>query len=448
MLNLKYNRPMKDSGIEWIGEIPEDWSMSRLKALLVERKEKNDPVQTEFILSLGANYGVIPYSEKDGGGNKAKEDFTQYKLAYPDDIVMNSMNIVSGSVGLSKYYGCVSPVYYMFYPRTKDINIRYYHHIFQTKVFQRSLLGLGNGIMMKESSNGNLNTVRMRIPVEKLNALQLPVPSVSEQQKIADFLDEKCKHIDAVLEKTRASIEEYKQLKQSVITEAVTKGIRPNRPMKDSGIEWIGEIPEDWKIYRLKHVVGIPITDGTHNTPTYTDKENGSPFLSSKDITSGHIDWSSIKYITKELHEQLQKEVAPKLNDILLAKNGTTGIGALVEDDIVFDIYVTLALIRPNQSIVLPKFLLYLINSSLCKIQYDKHLIGIGVPNLHLNIINNVKVFIPSTKDEQQEIIACLDDKCSEIDTLITKKEQLIEELETYKKSLIYEYVTGKKEVY
>lgn len=248
---------MKDSGIEWIGEIPEDWNMSRLKGLLVERKEKNDPVQTKFILSLGATYGVIPYSEKDGGGNKAKEDFTQYKLAYPDDIVMNSMNIVSGSVGLSKYYGCVSPVYYMFYPRTNDINIRYYHHIFQTKVFQRSLLGLGNGIMMKESSNGNLNTVRMRIPVEKLNALQLPVPSRQEQQKIADILDEKCSHIDSVLEKTRASIDEYKQLKQSVITKAVTKGIRPNRPMKDSGNLWFGNIPSDWNVYKTKYLFSI-----------------------------------------------------------------------------------------------------------------------------------------------------------------------------------------------
>lgn len=250
-----------------------------------------------------------------------------------------------------------------------------------------------------------------------------------------------------MLEKVRASIDEYKQLKQSVITQAVTKGVRPNRPMKDSGIEWIGEIPANWKVYPLKYLVDIPITDGTHNTPTYTDKENGSPFLSSKDITSGHIDWSSIKYITKELHEQLQKEVAPKRNDILLAKNGTTGIGALVEEDIVFDIYVTLALIRPNQSIVLPKFLLYLINSSLCKIQYDKHLIGIGVPNLHLNIINNVKVIITDAKDEQQEIVSYLDEKCSEIYKIIAKKEQLIEELETYKKSLIYEYITGKKEV-
>lgn len=429
-------RAMKDSGIEWIGEIPKDWDLMRLQFCLNEIKEKNLPVKSEQVLSLVKDKGVMPYEEKGNVGNVAKEDISEYKLAYPNTLILNSMNILIGSVGISKYFGCVSPVYYVF-KETKMSDLRFINYIFTTNEFQKELRKYANGIM----------EIRLRVSAQDIFKRIIAYPNKQEQIKIADFLDEKCSHIDSVLEKVRASIDEWKQLKQSVITQAVTKGIKPNRPMKDSGIEWIGEIPANWKVYPLKYLVDIPITDGTHNTPTYTDKENGSPFLSSKDITSGHIDWSSIKYITKELHEQLQKEVAPKRNDILLAKNGTTGIGALVEEDIVFDIYVTLALIRPNQSIVLPKFLLYLINSSLCKIQYNKHLIGIGVPNLHLNIINNVKVIITDAKDEQQEIVSYLDEKCSEIDKLITKKEQLIEELETYKKSLIYEYVTGKKEV-
>ena len=145
------SREMKDSGIEWIGEIPEEWKIKRLKALLVERNQKNDNLKTKFILSLGVNYGVVPYSEKEGGGNKAKENLKDYKVAYPGDIVMNSMNIISGSVGISNYMGCVSPVYYMFYPRNNDVNINYYHYLFQTKAFQRSLVGLGNGILIKEN---------------------------------------------------------------------------------------------------------------------------------------------------------------------------------------------------------------------------------------------------------------------------------------------------------
>ena len=419
-------RAMKDSGIEWIGEIPKDWSISKYKYY-----SDNRMGETILVEDTNIEEGVPIYS--------ATQDDKILGYVKNPSLVLHKGDFVIPARGNS--IGCVSVV-------KEDVAT-----CTQTTICSRNIKNINKDFLFYCSLGLHSEWFKYEgsaIPQVTVNQIKnnlVPIPSMPEQQKIADFLDEKCSHIDSVLEKVRASIDEYKQLKQSVITQAVTKGIRPNRPMKDSGIEWIGEIPANWKVYPLKYLVDIPITDGTHNTPTYTDKENGSPFLSSKDITSGHIDWSSIKYITKELHEQLQKEVAPKRNDILLAKNGTTGIGALVEEDIVFDIYVTLALIRPNQSIVLPKFLLYLINSSLCKIQYDKHLIGIGVPNLHLNIINNVKVIITDAKDEQQEIVSYLDDKCSKIDKLITKKEQLIAELETYKKSLIYEYVTGKKEV-
>lgn len=173
-------RKMKDSGIEWIGQIPDEWELRKLKYILCERNEKNAPVKTTEILSLTASQGVIPYAEKEGGGNRPKEDLSAYKLAYPDDIVMNSMNVLSGSVGLSKYHGCVSPVYYMLYSDDENIDIKFYNYVFKTKVFQRSLMGLGNGILIKESENGSLNTIRMRIPMEKLNGLFLVVPDSSE----------------------------------------------------------------------------------------------------------------------------------------------------------------------------------------------------------------------------------------------------------------------------
>lgn len=428
-------RAMKDSGIEWIGEIPQDWEIHRNKVVFSCNKEiVGENSNNTQLLSLTT--GGVKTKDINSVGGKLPESFDTYQYVAIDNIIMCLFDLDMSAVfsGISNYNGMISPAYKVLKCNNNYIMPKYADYWFSFVFIDRKFTLYAKNL-------------RYTLSYDEFGVLPITIPPMPEQQKIADFLDEKCSHIDSVLEKVRVSIDEYKQLKQSVITQAVTKGVRPNRPMKDSGIEWIGEIPANWKVYPLKYLVDIPITDGTHNTPTYTDKENGSPFLSSKDITSGHINWSSIKYITKELHEQLQKEVAPKRNDILLAKNGTTGIGALVEEDIVFDIYVTLALIRPNQSIVLPKFLLYLINSSLCKIQYDKHLIGIGVPNLHLNIINNVKVIITDAKDEQQEIVSYLDDKCSEIDKLITKKEQLIAELETYKKSLIYEYVTGKKEV-
>ena len=176
------------------------------------------------------------------------------------------------------------------------------------------------------------------------------------------------------------------------------------------------EIPESWQWCRLPTICKIPITDGTHQTPTYSDKENGIPFLSSKDVTSQRIEWSEIKYITKDLHEQLQKRVKPRKNDILLAKNGTTGVAALVETDEIFDIYVTLALLRPA-NIINPKFLLFMVNSPFCKNQFNGHLTGIGVPNLHLNDI--CKTLIPiSPISEQQRIVSKIEELFTALDQI------------------------------
>ena len=320
-------REMKNSGIEWIGDIPAEWEMKRLKAIFLERKEKNDPQQTDFILSLGAAYGVVPYSEKEGGGNKAKEDLTAYRLAYPDDIVMNSMNIISGSVGISKYFGCVSPVYYMLYPRVEGVNQHYYCRMFQTKAFQRSLLGLGNGILMKETESGNFNTVRMRIPMEKLGVQHLPFPSAEEQKRIADFLDRKCAEIDTVIEKTKATIEEYKKLKQSVITEAVTKGIRGDRAMKDSGIEWVTEIAEEWKISRVglhyNIILGKMLCD-KQLKDDYTLEE----YLCAANI---HFDGVDILDLKRVWFSPLEKETyAVKIGDLVVVEGGAGAGGASI----------------------------------------------------------------------------------------------------------------------
>ena len=238
-------RKMKDSGIEWIGEIPEGWEIKRLGAILQERNEVNNPIQTTSILSLTNNRGVIPYSEKGNQGNKAKDDLTGYKIAHIGDIVLNSMNVIIGSVGLSNYYGAVSPVYYMLFPRNNiETNIQYYNYLFQTTAFQQSLRGYGNGIL----------EIRMRIQMQKLKTVLLPVPTFLEQSNITVYLDASLSKLNILLSKTRSSIEEYKKLKQAVITQAVTKGVRGEREMKDSGVAWIGEIPAEWSKCHLKNI--------------------------------------------------------------------------------------------------------------------------------------------------------------------------------------------------
>ena len=185
------------------------------------------------------------------------------------------------------------------------------------------------------------------------------------------------------------------------------------------------EIPDSWKWVSLPELCLIPITDGTHKTPTYSDKSNGVPFLSSKDVTSKKINWNGIKFITKELHEELYKRLAPQKNDILLAKNGTTGVAALVETDDIFDIYVTLALIRPISKYVNPKYLYNIINSPFCKKQFDSHLTGIGLPNLHLTDIQKTLIPLPPFK-EQCRIVEQLNNYLSYADKLEGEIQQLI----------------------
>ena len=202
------------------------------------------------------------------------------------------------------------------------------------------------------------------------------------------------------------------------------------------------EVPNGWVWSILPNLCTIPITDGTHQTPTYTDKEHGIPFISSKDVTSQKINWDNIKYITKEVHEELYKRVAPQKDDILLAKNGTTGVAAIVEDSRVFDIYVTLALIRPNKN-VNPYYLYYVINSGFCKEQFNSHLTGIGLPNLHLTDIK--KTFIPLPPlTEQERIVSEIKRWFTLIDKLEQEKTDLLTAIKQTKSKILDLAIHGK----
>ncbi|MFS0753486.1 restriction endonuclease subunit S [Noviherbaspirillum sp. 1P10PC] len=226
--------PMKPSGVDWIGDVPAHWEIRSIKSILCERIEKNDPVKTTFILSLTMEQGVIPYSERSGGGNKAKEDLTAYKLAYPNDIVINSMNVVAGSAGLSKFFGAVSPVYYMLFPRQKEDKVEYFSNIFQCQSFQRSLLGLGNGIMMKEAeSSGKLNTIRMRIPMGKLSAQVVPYPSSQEQESIVHYIDSELNKIDVLIAKSEQAIRLQMEHRSALINAVVTGKINVMEAITD-----------------------------------------------------------------------------------------------------------------------------------------------------------------------------------------------------------------------
>lgn len=424
------SRPMKDSGVEWIGEIPEDWEIKKLKWCITEINEKNNPIKMANILSLTKDKGVLPYEDKGNQGNKSKDDLSQYKIAYQDTIVANSMNIIIGSVGISKYNGCVSPVYYVF-KNTKNSELRYINYLLTTPEFQKQLRRYANGIL----------EIRLRISSENLMGQKIPIPSLVEQQKVADFLDEKVSEIDSAIEMTKSSIEDYKKYKQSVIIEAVTKGLNPDVEMKNSGIEWISEIPEKWSCKKIKYVTAI--SRGLFNHRPRNDERyyNGEyPFIQTGDVAR------AIKYITtySQTLNELGKSVSKEFPKGTLTMTIAANVGDVAILD--FDAYFPDSVVGfiPNNDC--DGMYLYYIFRAMKEEFVNTAIVS---TQLNLNIERVKELVIPYTSNisEQKAIAKYLDEKCSEIDSLIASKESMISELEAYKKSLIYEYVTGKKEV-
>lgn len=410
-------REMKDSGVEWIGKIPIDWEKKRLKAVLCERNVSNNPIKTDFILSLTNDRGVIPYTEKGESGNKSKDDLTGYKLAYPNDIVLNSMNVIIGSVGLSKYYGCVSPVYYMLYPRYENDCVRYYNYLFQTRELQSKLKGYGNGIM----------EIRMRIPMSKLNTVELPIPPYNVQYYIADYLDEKCSEIDNIIEKKQLIIEKLGQYRLSVISEMMVDSAYP---LVSLG-KCIDKMEQGWS-----------------PSPSEKNQESDWHVLSLAAVKEGRFNKTEIKPFSGDKSRCERLKV--NKGDFLLTRSNTREyVGAVCLVDDVFENTIFSDLIYRiifNTHFLLPSFALYYFQSAYARqqIERDAHGSSSTMVKITHKDISNWKISLPSI--EQQKIISkrlhILDIAVmNEMDKRILEINKLI----AYKKTLIYEVVTGKK---
>jgi type I restriction enzyme S subunit len=219
---LNPNVAMRDSEIEWIGEIPEHWEIEPLKYNFNRRSERNNPIITMERLSLSIDKGVTLYSEKTTNLDRFKEDFTQYQLAYPNDIVLNCMNMIVGAVGMSKYLGCVSPVYYVIYSSKFNVDSEYYSYLLNTPTIRGVYYSYGKGIYAIERGEGKVNTCRLKVSYDDFGRFNIPIPPIEEQKEIAEFLDRKCNEIDRLIEIKGKKIEELKEYRKSLIYEYVT----------------------------------------------------------------------------------------------------------------------------------------------------------------------------------------------------------------------------------
>lgn len=424
---------MIESGIQWLGKYPASWKLKKIKYCLQGRIEKNNPVQTSDILSLTAKQGVIPHDQKEGGGNKPKEDLSGYRLAYPGDIVMNSMNILSGSVGLSKYFGCVSPVYYMLRPLRNNEDVRFYNYIFQTTIFQRSLFGLGNGILMKESNNGKLNTIRMRIPMDKFGGLYIPVAPIETQRRISDYLDIQCEKIEALIANIQQQVEVLESYKKTVITECVTKGLNQSVDYKETNIQWIGKMPNHWKCVRGKYILKYIQKTTREDDGVITCFRDGEVTLRSNRREDGFT--------------MADKEIGYQGIDVGdLVVHGMDGFaGAIGISDSRGKASPVLNVLDTEQN---KRYIMYYLRSMAYSDVFLAMSTGIRVRSCDLRWNKLSELFYPVPPvDEQNRIVEHIDSVLCKVDAVITAKREQLETLDEYKKTMIYEYVTGKKEV-
>lgn len=415
---------MRDSGIEWVGKIPKEWKVTRMKTILQNVSEKNHPDAT--VLSLYRDLGVVPKNSRDDNHNITSEDTSNYKFVRCGDLVINKMKAWQGSLAVSEFEGIVSPAYYVCKFISNSTDKKYLHYLLRCRPYAQEFERLSTGMRVGQWDLGIDDF--LRIPVI--------CPSISEQSAIAAYLDSQCAKIDEIIAEAKASIEDYKQWKASIIYEAVTKGLDPKAEMKDSGISSFGKIPALWEIYRFQILCKLRSEDNSGG----------------RELLSVYLDRGVIKYSDSsgmQVHkpsDSLEKYQNVYVNDFVMnnqqAWRGSVGVSKY--NGIVSPAYHVYELSED----CFPQYMSYLLRDSSMVQQYELASRGVGTiqRNIYEPWLRKSYIALP-TLAEQAVIAAYLDAKCAKIDMLVKEKQGFIIDLESYKKSLIYEVVTGKRRV-
>lgn len=414
-------RNMKDSGIEWIGKIPNNWRIQRGKNIITKLEKpvfENDQVITCF-----RDGEVTLRSNRREDGYTVSLQETGYQGIDKGDLVVHGMDGFAGAIGISDSRGKATPVLNVL---DSNENKKYLMYFMRSAAYCGLFFSLSTGIRIR-TCDTNWN---------KLKNISYLVPSISEQSLISDYIEQKCFLIDNIIEKTKSSIEEYRKLKQAIVTQAVTKGVRSNRPMKDSGNIWFGSIPSEWSAKRIKYIFRIK-----------------KDIAGQEGFTVLSITQKGIK--PKNLFKN-EGQIAESYANYQIVNVGDFAMNHM-------DLLTGWVDISPYDGVTSPDYRVFVLEDLNCNRNYYLYLMqmcytnrifyglgqgvsGLGRWRLQADKFLNFVVPVPSL-EEQYEIAVYLDSKCLELDKLIVKKELLISDLELYKKSIIYEYVTGKKEV-
>jgi len=405
---------MNDSGIGWIGEYPSSWKLERLQWHLFEINEKNNPIKTTNVLSLTNKKGVIPYEEKGYQGNNSKENYNEYKIAYKNTIIVNSMNVLIGSVGYSNYTGCVSPVYYVFKEKQNN-DLRFLNYIFQTLGFQRELRKYANGIL----------EIRLRVSSNDILKRLVVIPPFNEQNAIADFLDKKCFEIDALIRDIESQISLLKKYR----------------------IQFLDDTLKSSQKIKLGYI-GVFQNGSNFST---SELANNVPFLGVGDFKDKIVISSLDDLSLVPISSYVSPSSYLKNEDIVFVRsNGSkdlVGRSILIKNlksKVTFSGFCIR--FRKNTNEFISKFLVYYFQSNTFRNEINKESMGTNINNLSQDVLRNV--YVPYVAfEEQKRIVSLIEKKIMNIDEIIDLKNKQINVLFEYKKSLIYEYVTGKKVV-
>lgn len=429
-------REMKDSGVTWIGTVPSDYRTASIGSLFTIKKDiiGREP---ETVLSI-TQTGIRPKDLSSNEGQNASS-YAHYQIVNVGDFAMNHMDLLTGWIDISKYEGVTSPDYRVFTLNDKEMSADYFLRVFQYYYTNKVFFGFGQGVA---------TLGRWRLPAINFKKIDVPVPPVLEQQRIVSAIDEKVGKVDALIANVQAQIEKLKDYKQSVITEVVTKGMDCTVPMKDSGVEWIGQIPENYSVIRLRYLIK-DYKAGPFGSALITDQLNTSGDIlcyTPEHIAQQHTESEKNLYLPENRRSEMSQFFV-KAGDVIFPIVGSLGRAMVITDDMPSGIINQ----RLAKFSLLPEkidagyFMWLFAKSTFFQPFINLFQRGSFIVNLAKGIVYDMPFVIPATIAKQKQISEYLDQKCSQIDRLIAIKQAKIEKLEQYKRSLIYEYVTGKR---
>lgn len=428
----------KDSGIEWIGRVPSHWRVHTLYQLVTQVKEKNSNLQEKNLLSL--SYGKIKRKDIDSPDGLLPASFDGYNIIEDGDIVLRLTDLqndhTSLRVGLATERGIITSAYTTLRPIDTS-NSKYLYYLLHAFDLKKGFYGMGSG-------------VRQGLNYAEVKELRVVLPNQDEQNAIVRFLDNQCGQIDSIIEEAKSSVAEYKKLREAVIFEAVTRGIKHREKTKDSGIKWIGEISESFSITRMRYIVS-EYKAGPFGSSLITGKLNNQGNIlvyTPEHIATQRTDLENNLYLPEERRKEMaQFFVQP--GNIIFPIVGSLGRAMLITDSMPEGIInQRLAKFKVDESKIDTEYFLWMFARSTFYAQFiEVNCRGSFIVNLTKTIVYDMPVILPNTLEEQRQISAYLKRKCGLIDELIKQKQSLVKELADYKKSLIFETVTGKRKV-